>query len=59
MPSRDLEHIDAFLEGREASEAGRSDLDNPFDSGTDHYLSWNDGWNAAAEEEEELGDWDC
>lgn len=41
---------DPFAEGREAHDAGQPETANPYDDQDDAFLSWNDGWQAAAEE---------
>lgn len=46
-------HRDAYAEGADAFLAGRPESDNPYDDDTDDQLDWNDGWNSAAEEDEE------
>lgn len=42
----------AFNEGYDAYMAGFGDSINPYDVSTDEFLSWNDGYNKAAEETE-------
>lgn len=44
---------DAYAEGVDAYHLGMSETDNPFPEGSDDHLSWNDGWNEAAEWEEQ------
>lgn len=41
---------EAFAEGYDAWLAGRSESANPYDESSDEFLSWNDGFNAAEEE---------
>lgn len=38
---------DAYMQGVEAAQNGRPISDNPYDEGTEDYLSWNIGWNSA------------
>lgn len=40
---------DAYAEGYDAYLAGKSDLENPYDTTSNECLSWNDGWIAAEE----------
>ena len=44
---------DPNAEGREAYNGGQSETANPYPENSDDHLSWNDGWEAAAEEAEE------
>ena len=43
---------DPHAEGREAHNCGQSETANPYPEDSDDHLSWNDGWEAAAEEAE-------
>ena len=36
----------AWLEGESAAKNGRLRADNPYQEGTEEYLSWNDGWSS-------------
>ena len=36
----------AYLEGAQAARNGREISANPYEKGTEEYLSWNDGWNS-------------
>ncbi len=40
---------DPYAEGVEAHDAGQLDTANPYDDEHPDFMSWNDGWNAAAE----------
>lgn len=39
----------AFKMGKTAAKAGKSYLSNPFKVGTDNYIDWCEGWDAATE----------
>ena len=41
---------DPHAEGYDAWLAGKADLDNPYELGSDDAMSWNDGFAAAEEE---------
>lgn len=38
---------DPYAEGREAHDASEPETANPYDEGSDDFMSWNDGWAAA------------
>lgn len=42
--------IDAHAQGYDAHLAGASETSNPYPVDDDRHLSWNDGWNEAAED---------
>ena len=46
---------DAYAEGVDAFLSGASESENPYDLDTqeDDHMSWNDGYNSAAEEDAE------
>ncbi len=48
-----MDDRDPFAEGTEAFHSGQSETSNPYDFGSDDYLSWNDAFNAARETEAE------
>jgi hypothetical protein len=37
---------EAYLEGAETAKNGRPLSDNPYQEGSEDYLSWRDGWNS-------------
>ncbi len=41
---------DPHAEGREAHDAGQSETSNPYPDEHPDFMSWNDGYQAAAEE---------
>ncbi|MFQ5528490.1 MAG: hypothetical protein ACE5GX_19830, partial [Thermoanaerobaculia bacterium] len=41
---------ECYLEGAEAARNGRPLSDNPYEEGTEDYLSWQDGWNSVKNE---------
>ena len=45
-----MSDTDPEAEGREAHDAGQPETTNPYPEDSDAHLSWNDGWNAAADE---------
>lgn len=44
------EKSDAFVAGYDACYKNKSESSNPYDPQSDDFLSWNDGFNEAAEE---------
>lgn len=45
-----MSDTDPHAEGREAHDAGKSETANPYPEDSDNFMSWNDGWNEAAED---------
>ena len=48
-----MEH-DFYAEGFDAYHCGKCESDNPYQASEDSHLSWNDGWLAAQDEEDEV-----
>ncbi|MDG3444628.1 hypothetical protein [Nitrospirillum amazonense] len=44
---------DPFAEGADACIAGQPETANPYDLGTDDYLTWNDGWQSQADQDDD------
>lgn len=53
MPAQDHDDADPYAEGAEAYAAGHDDTANPYPLRTPEHLSWNDGWNYAADLEDD------
>ncbi len=37
---------ECYLEGAQAAQKGKPVSDNPYEEGSEDYLSWADGWNS-------------